>query len=291
MARWTNVAAWRGPAANNFGDGDYVEREPADALTEVRGLVVHIADGTFAGTISWERNPASNVSSHFVAAKDGRLAQMVDTHDRAWTQRTGNSRWLSVECEGYGGQTLTSAQLDALARLLAEAHRRHGVPLQVTSSSSGRGLGHHSMDPDWGHQSCPGAPIIAQKAEIVARAQRIINGSVEEGDMGVHQGVVPGGVREFGVPIALTGGIRLGSRAWVSFGTDGAPDQLRVAVHTGEEDTWWGQLYEGGNALTLDPAKSMDKCQILVPNGTSKVFVTRLGEDISHPVVYMVKYD
>ena len=83
MARWTNVAAWRGPAANNFGDGDYVEREPADALTEVRGLVVHIADGTFAGTISWERNPASNVSSHFVAAKDGRLAQMVDTHDRA----------------------------------------------------------------------------------------------------------------------------------------------------------------------------------------------------------------
>ena len=35
------------------------------------------------------------------------------------------------------------------------------------------------MGADWGHQSCPGPAIIAQKPIIVARAQQIINGGTE----------------------------------------------------------------------------------------------------------------
>ncbi|THV27949.1 N-acetylmuramoyl-L-alanine amidase [Glycomyces paridis] len=175
MSRWTDLATWRGPTPH----------KNAGKQTEVRGLVVHIAAGWYDGTIDWQKNPKSKVSSHFVVSRKGEVAQMVDTADAAWTQRSGNGEWLSVECEGFiasdeknpgGWERLTDAQLDAVARLLARCHTAHAVPLQVTSSATGRGLGHHSMGADWGHKQCPGAPIIAQKPAIVARAAALTNG-------------------------------------------------------------------------------------------------------------------
>lgn len=175
MARWTDIATWRGPTVNR-GAGDQ---------TEVRGLVVHIAEGWFEGTIAWQKNPDSDVSSHFVVARDGRIAQVVDTSDAAWTQRSGNGEWLSVECEGFtkenernpgGWEKLTSEQLDAVARILLKCHQVYDVPLQTTSSTTGQGLGHHSMGADWGHQACPGRSIIAQKPTIVQRALALQNG-------------------------------------------------------------------------------------------------------------------
>jgi N-acetyl-anhydromuramyl-L-alanine amidase AmpD len=170
VARWTDLADWRGPTKNKTSGGQ----------SEVRGLVVHIAEGTYEGTIAWQHNPGADVSSHFVVGRDGRIAQVVDTRDAAWTQRSGNGEWLSVECAGFtkdsphyrsGWERLTAAQVDAVARLLRRCHEVYRVPIQVTSSPSGRGLGHHSMGgPSWGHQSCPGGPIIAQKDDIVRAA-------------------------------------------------------------------------------------------------------------------------
>jgi hypothetical protein len=179
MARWTDLAQWVGPTVNE-GDGDGKPGEQEDHLLEHRGVVIHIADGTYLGTIAWQRNPAADVSSTFICAKDGRRAQMVDTDDRAWTQRAGNSRWHSIEFEGYTGQSLTAQQVEFAAQVLAREHREYGVPLQVATSPSGRGLGHHSMGAesgvDWGHSECPGPAIKAQKPQIVARAIEIING-------------------------------------------------------------------------------------------------------------------
>jgi hypothetical protein len=186
MSRWGDIAEWRGPAADNYGDGDTIPLEAADAMADHRGLVVHIAEGTYEGTISWERNGASQISSHFVVGRAGQLAQLVDTHDRPWTQAAGNSAWLSVEGEGFtpasphyraGWERLTDAQLLAVARLLARAHQEYGVPLQVATSPTGRGLGHHSMGGTaWGHLDCPGPVIVAQKPAIVALATEIIGG-------------------------------------------------------------------------------------------------------------------
>jgi hypothetical protein len=184
VSRWTDLAAWRGPTINE-GDGDAQPGEAADRLSSHRGLVVHIASGYFEGTISWQHNAAADVSSHFVVARDGRIAQCVDTADRAWTQRTGNHDWLSVECEGFalddalhashpGWERLTTQQIDAIAQLLLRGHQEYGYPLQLASSPTGLGLGHHSMGAengyDWGHSHCPGEPIKAQKPAILARA-------------------------------------------------------------------------------------------------------------------------
>lgn len=173
MARMPG-ATWRGPVPYNSGDGDQTPMEAADAMAEYRGVVLHIAAGYYEGTIAWQRNDASNISSHFVVSKAGDIAQMVDTHDRAWTQAAGNSGWLSIENAAFLPEALTAAQVEANAKILAWAHATHGIPLQLATSPSGRGLGHHSMGAEngvnWGHSACPGPAIKAQKPAILARA-------------------------------------------------------------------------------------------------------------------------
>jgi hypothetical protein len=177
MPLWTDLAAWRGPTPNRAAGG----------MVETRGLVVHIADGTYEGTISWQRDPANEVSSHFIVARDGTTAQLVDTADKAWTQKAGNGHWLSVECAGFsvdsplhpghpGWEKLTDAQIGAVGRILAKAHQGCGVPLRLADDPSDEGLGHHSMGgAAWGHPKCPGPPIIAQKPAVLAAAQRIVS--------------------------------------------------------------------------------------------------------------------
>jgi hypothetical protein len=174
--RWPDIATWAGPTVSE-GDGDGQPGEPADRRRETRGVVIHIAEGTFLGTEAWQRNRAAQVSSTFVVDVDGTIAQMVDVYDRPWTQKAGNSGWISIEFAGHTPHPLTDAQLDAAARILAKAHAVFGVPLQVATSPDGRGLGHHSMGGvAWGHLDCPGPAIIAQKPAIVSRALAIVNG-------------------------------------------------------------------------------------------------------------------
>ncbi len=155
-----------------------------DGQQTVRGVVVHIMAGTLEGSQAWFNNQTAQASSHFGTGKDGELRQWVDTDDRAWAQAAGNRDWLSVENEGVGGDALTTAQLDANARVLAWAHKTYGVPLQVAKSPSDRGLGYHAMGgAAWGgHTSCPGTRIVAQLPEIVARAKRLVAGPTQEED-------------------------------------------------------------------------------------------------------------
>lgn len=145
------------------------------AMTGHRGLVLHIAEGTFNGTVAWCRNPNSSISAHFVVGQSGEAVQMVDTDLQAWTQSAGNAEWISVECAGYAGDRLTDGQLEFCARLLARLNREYGVPLQLADSPAGRGLGWHGMGGTaWGgHTGCPGAPIVSQRPAIIDLARGI----------------------------------------------------------------------------------------------------------------------
>lgn len=189
MSRWPDLAVQH--------DTDH----HGGPMSEHRGLVVHIAEGYFDGTIAWQQDaPAGQrVSSHFIVGRAGQCAQMVDTSLESWAQIAGNSTWLSVECEGFstgsqyhgshpGWERLTSQQIDVIARLLVKCHQVYGVPLQVATSPGGRGLGHHSMGgSSWGHLDCPGAPIIGQKPAIVSRALALLGGrprDLQQGDQG-----------------------------------------------------------------------------------------------------------
>ena len=49
-------------------------------------IVWHIADGTYNGTVAWEMNRESQVSSHFVLGQNGEVTQLVPLERAAWTQ-------------------------------------------------------------------------------------------------------------------------------------------------------------------------------------------------------------
>jgi hypothetical protein len=159
-------AAYIGPTVNKRTDG----------MVEVRGLVLHIQQGTEQGSEAWFKNPASQASSHFLSPKVGGLRQLVDTKDRAWAEADGNAHWVSLENEGYAGDTLTASQLENAAQLLAWLHTEYAVPLQSTDDPNGHGLGWHGMGgAAWGgHAGCPGDPIKAQRPAIIARAKAIL---------------------------------------------------------------------------------------------------------------------
>jgi hypothetical protein len=173
MARMPG-AAWIGPTPNQRVGG----------MSEHRGLVLHIQDGTEEGSEAWFKNPDSQASSHFLNPKSGGLRQLVDTDDRAWTEAAGNAYWVSIENEGLGGDALTPSQIENCAQLLAWLHRTYDVPLQSTDDPNGAGLGWHGMGgAAWGgHYDCPGEPVKAQRGQILARAQQITNPTPIEED-------------------------------------------------------------------------------------------------------------
>lgn len=197
-------------------------------MSEQRGVVIHIAEGSYDGTIAWQRNPTANVSSHFIVAADGRVAQMVDTNDRAWTQIGGNGHWLSVENEGHTPNPLSPAQVDANAKILARWHQVYGGPLQLAASPAGKGLGHHSMGgAAWGHLDCPGPAIVAQKPAILAKAILLTTGAAAAPTLGDDMLFLG---QEFGD----TG------HTWVGNGV------TRVPVHTGDDLAHLQQHIRGG---------------------------------------------
>lgn len=200
MAIW-NEATWQGPPDSNFGG----------PTIECRGLVLHIAEGSYEGTIGWMKNPVSDVSSHFVIARDGRIAQMLDTAVTAWTQAAGNGHWVSVENEGFSTQGFTAEQVEANAKLYAWLLRTHGVPAQLADSPAETGLGWHGMGGiAWGnHPGCPGSINVEKRPAILARAVEINGGgpppnggamsyTIRSGDADGSIYLVPGGLAPSG---------------------------------------------------------------------------------------------
>ncbi len=167
MTLWTDLASYVGPTVNVGGP-----------IGAIRLVVLHIQEGTQAGSIDWCKKPSSQVSAHFFNAKDGTLNQLVDTGQTAWAQAGYNAVALSIENEGNTGDSLTAAQVTNCAKLLARAHQIYGVPLQATDEPTGSGLiGHGLLGVVGGnHPDCPGSPVLAQRGEIVSQAQGILSG-------------------------------------------------------------------------------------------------------------------
>jgi hypothetical protein len=143
------------------------------AMSTVYGIALHIQQGTEAGSEAWFNNPAAQASSHLLNPKTGPLRQMVDFDDKAWAEVAGNAHWISIENEGYPGDSLTPSQVQNIADFYRWAHAEFGIPYQSTDDPNGRGLGWHGMGgAAWGgHYDCPGEPIKAQRAQIIALAQ------------------------------------------------------------------------------------------------------------------------
>ena len=143
-------------------------------------IVLHITDGTYAGTKAWFTHAASQVSAHYIVARDGCICQCVPLDKMAWCNGTGsgdkspclstaalvrklggnaNQYSVSIECEGIWRDTqgaLTDAQLDALVWLIPHIQKeiqqlyQHLIPMDRQHI-----VGHHEITPRT-RPHCPG---------------------------------------------------------------------------------------------------------------------------------------
>lgn len=159
--------------------------EPVDYIGEAGplitplGWVEHVVVGNgdpfgcFQGAV-----PPNRRFSHLWFGKSGAVKQYQRLDRASWAQGPdGNSHYWSCETEGYPGEALTGAQLDALAAW----HVWSGTPDRLAEAPGQVGIAWHGMGGDlWGgHPDCPGQIRRAQRADIIRRAQAIRAGGAD----------------------------------------------------------------------------------------------------------------
>ncbi|RME00326.1 MAG: amidase, partial [Deltaproteobacteria bacterium] len=91
-------AAWDPAASCNY---TWSER-PASYPIEM--VVIHVTQGSYAGTISWFKNCSAGASAHYVIrSSDGAVTQMVGNGSIAWHAGNWdyNTRSIGIEHEGF----------------------------------------------------------------------------------------------------------------------------------------------------------------------------------------------
>lgn len=123
-------AIWNAAASCNYGVGR------SSAVTHV---AEHIAQGSYAGTISWFQNCTASVSAHYVVrSSDGQVTQMVSESNTAWHVASHNSYSVGIEHEGYADNCAwyTTAMYNGSSALTRDIADSHGIPRTATYDAS-----------------------------------------------------------------------------------------------------------------------------------------------------------
>ncbi len=113
----------------------------------IKALVVHIAQGTLAGTDSWfaQPRPDKPTSAHYIVGKNGEVHQYVPDSDEAYhagvidystcaswiTAQNPNLVTLGIENEGYLGERWTEPQMASLCALVGQLCAKYGIPQDI----------------------------------------------------------------------------------------------------------------------------------------------------------------
>jgi hypothetical protein len=133
---------------------------------DVRKIVIHVAEGSYSGTISWFENCAAGGSAHYVVSREGRVAQCVRDEDIAWHAGwwDTNTHSIGIEHAGYidNPEWFTRSMYHTSARLSAWCCKKYKIPIdrkhiishsQVPGCSGSGGGVHCHTDPgpfwDW----------------------------------------------------------------------------------------------------------------------------------------------
>jgi N-acetyl-anhydromuramyl-L-alanine amidase AmpD len=120
-------------------------------------VVIHTTQGSYAGTINWFQNPASNVSAHYVIrSSDGQITQMVREKDIAfhagnWTY---NTQSIGIEHEGFVDDPswYTDPMYRASAALTRNICLKYGIPMtrsRIIGHFEVPGATHTDPGPNW----------------------------------------------------------------------------------------------------------------------------------------------
>ncbi len=145
-------ATWSPAYSGNFAVGN---------RTAVDHIVIHDTEGSYAGSISWFKDPAAKVSAHYVIkSSTGAITQMVKEKDVAWHDACFNATTVGIEHEGYAAhpdQWFTEPMYIASAKLSAYLADKYGIPKEhgfIVGHGEAPDCSDHS-DPgpgwDWAH--------------------------------------------------------------------------------------------------------------------------------------------
>lgn len=85
---------------------------------QIKRIIYHYTTSDSAGgVISWLTNPNSQVSAHYVVAKDGAITQLVRDSDKAWHAYGNNADSIGIEVCAKTGEKMTKWQEIALIEL------------------------------------------------------------------------------------------------------------------------------------------------------------------------------
>ncbi|WP_336207385.1 golvesin C-terminal-like domain-containing protein [Nonomuraea sp. LPB2021202275-12-8] len=144
-------AAW---VAANSGNYRVSNRETSYNIDRV---VIHVTQGSYAGTISWFQNPSANVSAHYVVkSSNGAITQMVRDKDVAWHAGNSsyNNRSIGIEHEGFVNDAswFTDAMYRSSAALTRYLCDKYGIPKTRTGiigHNQVPGATHTDPGPNW----------------------------------------------------------------------------------------------------------------------------------------------
>ncbi|MFI5628589.1 N-acetylmuramoyl-L-alanine amidase [Streptomyces sp. NPDC051664] len=111
---------------------------PADAHNFTVGrtatidkVIIHVTQGSYAGSIKWFQDPTAEVSAHYVVrSSDGQITQTVRDSDTAYHAKQANSSALGIEHEGYidDPSWFTDTMYRASAALTRSLCDKYGIP-------------------------------------------------------------------------------------------------------------------------------------------------------------------
>ncbi|NUT09209.1 MAG: amidase [Nonomuraea sp.] len=144
-------AAWVPASSSNYTASS---RPSSYAIDRV---VIHVTQGSYAGTISWFQNSSAQVSAHYVVkSSNGAITQMVREKDIAWHAGnwTYNTRSIGIEHEGYVSESswFTDAMYRASAALTKAICDKYGIPKDrshIIGHNEVPGADHTDPGPYW----------------------------------------------------------------------------------------------------------------------------------------------
>lgn len=167
----------------NFSTGRKIYRPEA--------IVIHIMEGTLAGTDSWFQNRQSQVSAHYGIGKQGEVHQYVQEANTAWhagrvnaptwqfTKRTGNGLFINpnyytigIEHEGNENSDWTSEMYNASAAMIIAITTRWNIPIDRQHI-----VGHHEI---YSLKTCPGHKADLNKLIALANNAPVLSGTSEQ---------------------------------------------------------------------------------------------------------------
>lgn len=230
----TSPIKWIGSCNKSLGRGGF----------RPEAIVIHIMEGTLAGTDKWFNMPESKVSAHYGIGHNGEIHQYVHEGNKAWhAGRVFKATWsllksgvnpnlytIGIEHEGTEDSEWPDTIYEASAELIADIASRWGIPLDRDHI-----IGHREI---YAKKSCPGH--IVDLAHLVDLANSVMMS-------GVATNLVP----EAGVTTTRTAlNIRLGAPT-------SAADKVRtVAARTSLPFVAWtstGECVHGNPHWYRDP--------------------------------------